>query len=285
VSKRAAAVVASNPEFHRLAKKAFQSYLRSVYLMPNREVFNVSELNYDAYAISLGLADTPSTKFLKNVSNRDNIRKEKNTSRKLQHLKEKIKLEKLQKRVADGVVCKTLQKKHVNVETDSEDSDDGLVVKTRHNFEESSEKLPEYDINRATTRPKKKIRTEASGNRIVFDDEGNEVHAASRTIDENDYNINDLAGANEQYMDRIRTRLASTKALDDEEAKVRVKDKHRKLKQKRKMADSDSEDDEVSNSNNSESGSSSDDENSISSVEGRDMKAQEDLALQLLRNK
>ena len=38
--------------------------------MPNREVFNVSELNYDAYAISLGLADTPSTKFLKNVSNR-----------------------------------------------------------------------------------------------------------------------------------------------------------------------------------------------------------------------
>lgn len=132
---------------------------------------------------------------------------------------------------------------------------------------------------------KKKIRTEASGNRIVFDDEGNEVHAASRTIDENDYNINDLAGANEQYMDRIRTRLASTKALDDEEAKVRVKDKHRKLKQKRKMADSDSEDDEVSNSNNSESGSSSDDENSISSVEGRDMKAQEDLALQLLRNK
>ena len=38
VTQRAASIVASDPECKNLAKKAFMSYLRSVSLMPNKEV-------------------------------------------------------------------------------------------------------------------------------------------------------------------------------------------------------------------------------------------------------
>eukprot|EP00804_Cyclotella_cryptica_P003315 CCRYP_012827-RA/>CCRYP_012827-RA protein AED:0.22 eAED:0.22 QI:114/1/1/1/1/1/4/1100/513 len=39
VSKKAAAVVAASPDMNLLAKKAFKSYLRSIHLMPNKQVF------------------------------------------------------------------------------------------------------------------------------------------------------------------------------------------------------------------------------------------------------
>ena len=60
VSKKAAAVVAASPDMNLLAKKAFKSYLRSIHLMPNKEVFvPPTELPLEEYATSLGLASMP----------------------------------------------------------------------------------------------------------------------------------------------------------------------------------------------------------------------------------
>lgn len=48
-----------------LAQRALVSYMRSVFLQPNRAVFNVASLPAADYAASLGLASAPRLRFLK----------------------------------------------------------------------------------------------------------------------------------------------------------------------------------------------------------------------------
>ncbi|ACI65103.1 glycine decarboxylase T-protein, aminomethyl transferase, GDCT, GCST, GCVT, partial [Phaeodactylum tricornutum CCAP 1055/1] len=88
VTERAASLVASNPNLNRLAKKAYESYIRSIFLMPNREIFDVKDMSLDGFAKSLGLASTPNLRFLKNsAKDREELRSVKNVNRKLQKLK------------------------------------------------------------------------------------------------------------------------------------------------------------------------------------------------------
>jgi hypothetical protein len=42
--------VAADPELKTLAQRAFVSYVRSVSIQPNKDVFNVGAMNLDAYA-------------------------------------------------------------------------------------------------------------------------------------------------------------------------------------------------------------------------------------------
>jgi ATP-dependent RNA helicase DDX10/DBP4 len=67
VSKRAASVVASNVIINQLAKKAFKSYLKSIHLMPDKNIFQIQKLDFIEYAKSLGLATAPSVRFLRDV--------------------------------------------------------------------------------------------------------------------------------------------------------------------------------------------------------------------------
>ena len=130
VKQKAASVVASNMECKRLAQKAFTSYLRSVALMPHKDVFDVTALNTEAYADSLGLPKCPSTKFLKTLQQevggdaekgREGVRAKKNRSRALERLKEKIKMERAEKAGTKGVVG---GKKAKAEESDGSDSEE-----------------------------------------------------------------------------------------------------------------------------------------------------------------
>lgn len=182
VTQKASSIVASNPHINELAKKAFKSYLRSIALQTNKEVFQLShffphhnnqETNIkgvgdvggeekesnnndntsnalEEFAQSLGLAAAPSARFLKKtlLSNvtREEYRAKKNVPHKLRQLKEQIKLEKLQKKIE-----KQQQKKKTtkNVDSDSEDDDDDLlVVKTKHTWsdENNNDNNTKYDV-------------------------------------------------------------------------------------------------------------------------------------------
>ncbi|KAH8400025.1 hypothetical protein KR215_005470 [Drosophila sulfurigaster] len=59
------AFLAQFPELRASAQRAFLSYLKSVFLMRNKRLFNVASLNLDAYAQSLGLAVTPRVPFIR----------------------------------------------------------------------------------------------------------------------------------------------------------------------------------------------------------------------------
>jgi ATP-dependent RNA helicase DDX10/DBP4 len=58
-------LLGKDTELKYLAQRAVVSYLRSIYLQPNKEVFDVNALDVDAYAHSMGLPNPPRLRFLK----------------------------------------------------------------------------------------------------------------------------------------------------------------------------------------------------------------------------
>ncbi|XP_032296374.1 probable ATP-dependent RNA helicase DDX10 [Drosophila virilis] len=61
------AFLAQFPELRASAQRAFLAYLKSVFLMRNKRLFNVLSLDLDAYAQSLGLAVTPRVPFIEKL--------------------------------------------------------------------------------------------------------------------------------------------------------------------------------------------------------------------------
>ncbi|CAB1427550.1 unnamed protein product [Pleuronectes platessa] len=61
------AFLAQEKEQKERAQRCFVSYLRSVYLMKNKEVFDVLKLQIQEFAVSLGLAVAPRVRFLNKV--------------------------------------------------------------------------------------------------------------------------------------------------------------------------------------------------------------------------
>jgi ATP-dependent RNA helicase DDX10/DBP4 len=213
VTRRAAAIVASSPETNLLAKKAFKSYLRSVHLMPNKAIYppgTVTSLPLEEYASSLGLASTPTVRFLKKLNNREEERRKKNVDYRLAKLKDEIKTERLMKKISklegagkddDGVGMKQNKKNGKEKKRSRDDDDDVsdedstnahdddnnanlLVVKKVHEWGSDvkssatpSSSLPLVNLNEASkSRHVKKIRIDGSttgiNQKIVFDDDG-----------------------------------------------------------------------------------------------------------------
>eukprot|EP00970_Alexandrium_tamarense_P018634 scaffold13357_cov194-Alexandrium_tamarense.AAC.11 len=257
VSKKASAVVAASPDMNLLAKKAFKSYLRSVHLMPNKEVFpGVMDLPLEDYALSLGLASMPTVRFLKKLKSRDDERKKKNVDYKLQKLKDEIKAERLEKQIAKlgGTVedmevlkAKTSKKKKRSRNDDSEDDDanaDGLlVVKKVHEWGSKEQPLPDIHLNEATkSRHAKKIRIDGSSaganKKTVFNDDGDAeedmLHVEELAEPAVVSDTKELASAKEEYLQKVRDRLTKTKELDKQEQKERIQEKHKKKRLKEK---------------------------------------------------
>ncbi|XP_032846667.2 probable ATP-dependent RNA helicase DDX10 [Tyto alba] len=67
IQKRMQAFLAQDQELKDRAQRCFVSYLRSVYLMKNKKVFDVFKLPLAEYALSLGLAMAPRVRFLQKV--------------------------------------------------------------------------------------------------------------------------------------------------------------------------------------------------------------------------
>lgn len=57
-------LLSDNTDLKQSAQRAFVSYVKSVYMMKNKDIFNVQELDTDSYARSLGLLIPPRIKFM-----------------------------------------------------------------------------------------------------------------------------------------------------------------------------------------------------------------------------
>ncbi|XP_066476098.1 probable ATP-dependent RNA helicase DDX10 [Tiliqua scincoides] len=67
IQKKLESFLAQDQELKERAQRCFVSYLRSVFLMKNKEVFDVFKLPIADYALSLGLAVAPRVRFLQNA--------------------------------------------------------------------------------------------------------------------------------------------------------------------------------------------------------------------------
>jgi ATP-dependent RNA helicase DDX10/DBP4 len=228
VTQRAASLVAEHASLHQLAKKAFVSYARSLALLPRKswEKLDFREMNLQGYAVSLGLASMPSLEFLDKVTNREEKRETKNVNRKLQKLKEQIRLEKEKKKKKKRLLQETVTED----DPDSEE-DDLLVVKARHEFPLPDDAVDDRNaFAEETIRQPKKIRIE-NRKSVKFGDDGTEesklLHSKKHE-DEEMVGTEELEKANSVYMDQVRQRLEQTKDLDKEEERERIRAKHKK---------------------------------------------------------
>lgn len=57
-------LLSDNSELKKTAQRAFMSYIKSIYLMKNKDIFNVQLLDTDAFARSIGLIVPPVVKFM-----------------------------------------------------------------------------------------------------------------------------------------------------------------------------------------------------------------------------
>ncbi|XP_020095418.1 DEAD-box ATP-dependent RNA helicase 32 isoform X2 [Ananas comosus] len=64
ISARLSSLLVQYPEMQQLAKRAFVTYLKSVHLQKDKEVFDVTKLPLEEFAASLGLAITPKIRFI-----------------------------------------------------------------------------------------------------------------------------------------------------------------------------------------------------------------------------
>jgi ATP-dependent RNA helicase DDX10/DBP4 len=304
VSQRAASLVAEHAPLHQLAKKAFLSYVRSVALLPKSiwVGLDVKKLNLEAYALSLGLAAIPNLNFLKEVSNREGLRETKNVNRKLQKLKEQIRLEKEKKKMK-----KQDAKKRKADDDDEDEEDDFLVVKARHEYSQDEIDMDDALASSKIRKPKK-IRIDGSNSEksshVKFNEDGTIqsklLQATDNSEAEEPLDEDAVEQANDSYMEQVLQRLEKTRDLDKKEERERIRSKHKKQKMQEKAAIVNEEEKSnpahatlatvqsrtlsVSSSADDSSDSESDDSSSSSDDEV-DVAAQEDLALSLIRGK
>jgi ATP-dependent RNA helicase DDX10/DBP4 len=327
VTQRAASLVAEHNVLYALAKKAFWSYVRSMSLLPKDGIWNnlkIHSLHLEEYAHSLGLPKIPGDleKVLENVSSRDDLRTTKNVNRKLQKLKEQIRLEKEEKKKKRK--RQEEAKTNADAEGDGDADDDLLVVKARHEAAED-DAVP---LESTKSRKPKKIRIDGGNSsenqHTIFEEDGTvqpKIFETKRDSDDDDDDdsgsVDDeeiaeaLRGANDGYLEQVRQRLERTKELDKEEERERIRAKHKKKRMKDKVErateeggqvatittkegmepenESDNESpDSDSGSSTSSSGASlrdgdDSDSDSEESADGLDVTQQEDLALSLIR--
>ncbi|KAK1944975.1 ATP-dependent RNA helicase dbp4 [Phytophthora citrophthora] len=303
--QKVASVVAGDKEIKALAQKAFMSYVRSVYLQPDHEVFNATALPLDEFAESMGLPGAPRMPFLSkmkaehekggNEALREELRGKKNVNRKLQQLKEKIKAEKERKRLARQLAAldpkeqeeakkKLAQKQQEKDEEESEEEEDEdslMVVKRVHNWDEDEEEL-DLDALGPSKKKQKKMRVDReaiNASKIVFDEEGNSTKIADRLSARNtgDAEFADVEKHAQDYTEQVAARLAAKDAEDRRLEKERVRAKHHKKRMKVKGERDDESDDEGArlvvgsdDEDMSGSGSDSDSENDSGSDDSSD---------------
>lgn len=261
--------MAKDPTLKDTAQRAFVSYAKAVFLMKDKEIFDVQALNTEGFAHSLGLAIPPRIRFLQRLNARMENKKDKNS------VKSNAKNNKTyfntendddeetpeenksirDKRESDDSGLSEDNNTHQMSKpvpfhvSDNDDSDDDNILKVKrkdHDVElPTEEEIAELDSNKSK---KKKPVTKAAAakkilkkkivpnKKIVFDEEGEAV-----VLGKNDkkselaqqYEKEDEGGID---IERAKMVLKEEDKFDKQVFKEKVKAKHKEEKRKLKDA-------------------------------------------------
>ena len=232
-------LLSEHTELIEIAEKAISSYVKSINLMANKNVFNIKNIDLGKLALSYGLVSSPEMvvkskkEVEEEIEEEDNkiidkknkkIEEEKNLVKenlintntenkkksKLFKLKEKIKLKKLMKQKEKEAEENQKEKpEEININEDieekSENSDDAFLSVKKDKKKEKTEKI---DIKLGQKRKK------------------------SKSVEENE----DDSEENEFYK-KVKNRLEKNKEIDKQKEKERISIKHKEDKIKLKEKD------------------------------------------------
>ncbi|XP_076236770.1 putative ATP-dependent RNA helicase DDX10 [Calliopsis andreniformis] len=256
------ALLARDVQLKESAQRAFKTYIKSIFLMKDKEVFNVHALNTDAYARSLGLAIPPRIRFLQRMDQKRQS-SNKNTENKEQAILNNMYTdanEEISSHSDDNDYRQNIQSQKTNTNDfafDNSDDDDILTIK-RKNIDiddipdiTSKEENPSSSKQKAVTKAavaKKILRKKIVPNKkTTFDEEGEEV------LDPTKVKISELARKYETEVDSgINIELAKQilreeDKFDKQRFREKIKEKHKEEKRKLKASKSKANKDEVSN--------------------------------------
>ncbi|XP_012170297.2 probable ATP-dependent RNA helicase DDX10 [Bombus terrestris] len=245
------------------AQRAFVSYVKSVFLMKDKEVFNVRALNTDLFARSLGLAIPPRIRFLQRMEQKRQLFDKNSEKMKQFTANDKLNCN-VDEQISDYKENK--EEKEIRSQTmspnnfalDDSDDDDILTVKRKNiNLDdipiEINDKQDEnMNKKKAVTKAaiaKKILRKKIVPNKkITFDDRGEELLNPSKDkVSElaRQYENEEGSGINIEIAKRI---LHEEDKFDKQRFREKIKEKHREEKRKlkaskKKINDNNDEDD------------------------------------------
>ncbi|KAF5520057.1 ATP-dependent RNA helicase dbp-4 [Colletotrichum aenigma] len=259
-----------NPDLKYLGQKAFISYVRSVHLQKDKEVFKFDELDLDAYAASLGLPGAPQIKLrkgedakkIKNAPRAGMSSDEENSDsdapKKPKKQEVRTKYDRMFERTNQDVLSGHYTKLVANGEVsgpaiDDNDEDDFLSVKRVLNddaLDVESANAPgakpkviaygdqQFIVDskrreKALSSKKKMLKFKGRGTKLVFDEDGN-AHQIYELQNEDDFKQE--GPAEELRQKFVESETARVKEADADDKEL-AKEKRREKRLKRKLAE------------------------------------------------
>eukprot|EP00002_Diphylleia_rotans_P028369 TRINITY_DN5727_c0_g1_i1.p1 TRINITY_DN5727_c0_g1~~TRINITY_DN5727_c0_g1_i1.p1 ORF type:complete len:846 (+),score=232.93 TRINITY_DN5727_c0_g1_i1:48-2585(+) len=266
--------ITEDPEFKYLAQKAFISYMRSIYLMPNKEIFDVHKLPTAEYSLSLGLIGTPKIKFggkeQPHSSGAISVGK---SQQKVQAAKQesddegeddddlqpteaaaddepldsddedeegpkktrlKTRVDRLYKRRNATIYSESY--KSLRDEQNESDDDELLVVKrVDHDLDKDIANI--RDIASKKSIRKIKLAGNSKTNRIIFDDEGNVITEFDEIAQRPNEDADKPLEKTPEFLEKLKEQMSLKDKQDRQRERERVKQKHQKEKLKKKKRD------------------------------------------------
>ena len=258
--RKAEALCARDVSLKESAQRAFKSYFKSVFLMRDKEVFNVRCLDRETFAHSLGLEVTPRVRFLEKASLNKSGKPVQTTSSRLEGVADKHSKPHSSSSSHKQI---SLFEMESDEENDDDEKDDLFTVKSTWRFDDAAESQdselnipvpepPVHESDRKGKKPsnvtkaavaKKLARKKIKPNtKIVFDDEGRpvvdlETKQTSEKLNELEQRKEsgiDIELAKEIMKDEDKVdKMLHKKVIKEKKFKKKLKEKEAKRKEKR----------------------------------------------------
>lgn len=249
IQRKIQANLASDPELKETAKRAFQHYIKSIYLMKDKTVFDVFALDVDAFAVSLGLAAAPRIPFLEKHMRIQAAKRR----------KEELNQTPTENENGDGKAVPKRQeddKMRLMDSSDDEDGDDVITVKRKDHAignEGSDEEDGDQNLMPLLGRGSSKVVTKAAAvkkalkkniqlnQKVKFDDDG-EAHEDDPAIQPKASKEGQLYEGNDSSekpgggidIEKARMVLKAEDAFDRKTERARIREVHKEKKRKEK---------------------------------------------------
>jgi len=241
ITGKISALLAGNKELKETAQRAFVSYIKSVSLEKNKQIFDVKSIDTAKFAESLGLAVAPRVRFLE--------RRENKVKKIIEDPKEEE--EAASSEDTKEAEASSSEGKKEAVFNEDDDSDDEMfsVKRVNHQIEDENDAIGPDNLDIPITKKDGKVITKAQvakklikkkiGNtKITFDDEGDVVldgskHKVSKEGQEYECDENDRVGGGID-INQAKEILKAEDKFDKASERARIKDKHKEAKKKLK---------------------------------------------------
>ena len=227
ITGKISALLAGDRNLKETAQRAFNSYVKSVFLMKNKQMFDVKSIDMDKFAESLGLAAAPRVRFLERMEKKNNVKKFTEEEPKVEEKKDVVKFnddndnsedEMFSVKRVDHQIDAVLSSKEIDKNDSGSKKDDKVITKAQA--------------------AKKLLKKKIGNTKIVFDEEGDVVLDAAKQKQskegqeyEDDEEERIGGGIN---IDHAKEILKAEDKFDKAAERARIREKHKEDKRKLK---------------------------------------------------